>query len=197
MDDKRKAQLIEKYRDFNVEHIDWWDCVYSDFTEDMKAKGIEVQDMRFSGFWSQGDGASFTDYIIDNIQFLEAHELTESYPWTTKLLEMGGEFTLKIERTSHHYVHENTISVDLTYPYMFSHVLPRDDLRSAIADRWDQHLDAEYDIITEAATGIIRDYCRDLYRRLEEDYNYLTSDEAVWEAIESNELFEIDEEENV
>lgn len=194
--DKRKAQLIEKHRDINVEHLYWWDCVYSDFTEDMGAKGIEVQDMRFSGFWSQGDGASFTGYIKDNALFLKAHELTETYPWMTKLLEMNGDFTLKIERTGYHYYHENTVGVDLTFTSLFTHVLPRDDLRSAIADCWDKHLEAEYETLADTTQTIIRDHCRDLYRRLEEEYNYLTSDEAVWEAIESNGLFEIDEDED-
>ncbi len=190
---ERKAQLIEKYRDINVEHLDWWDCVYSDFDEEMRAKGIYVYEKQFRGFWSQGDGASFTGYVSDNALFLKAHELTETCPWVTKLLEMGGDFTLKIERTSRHYVHENTVGVDLTFTDMFADVLPRDDLRSAIADCWDKLLDAEYETLAGTAQTIIRDHCRDLYRRLEKEYNYLTSDEAVWEAIERNELFYLDE----
>jgi len=159
----------------------------------MRAKGIYVYEKQFRGFWSQGDGASFTGYVSDNALFLKAHELTETCPWVTKLLEMGGDFTLKIERTSRHYVHENTVGVDLTFTDMFADVLPRDDLRSAIADCWDKLLDAEYETLAGTAQTIIRDHCRDLYRRLEKEYNYLTSDEAVWEAIERNELFYLDE----
>ena len=196
MDDERKAQLIEKYRDFNV-YDGWWDWVYDDFALQMANKHIEVNDMRFSGFWSQGDGASFTGYIRDNEQFLKDHNLTESYPWMTKLLEMGGEYTLSIERTSHHYVHENTVGVDLTYTCMFSHQIETEsqgDLRGAVANHWDQHLDAEYATICATVAEIVRGYCRDLYNQLEEEYNYLTSDEAVWETIQNNDL---DEEENV
>jgi hypothetical protein len=185
----KQLKLIEKYRDFNVEHIDWWESAYYNFREDMKVKHIEVDDIRFSGFWSQGDGASFTGYIRDNARFFEDHDLGKEYPWITKLMGMGGDFTLKIERTSHHYVHENTIGVDLIFTTLFSHIIEqRDDLRSAIADRWDQHLDEEYASICGVVTGIVRDYCRELYKQLEEEYNYLTSDEAVWEAIEANEL---------
>lgn len=196
MTEKRKAQLTEKYRDINVEHIDWWDWTYDDFKTQMAAKGIEVDDICFSGFWSQGDGASFTGWVKDNTLFLKAHELTETYPWITKLLEMGGDFTLKIERTNSRYAHENTVGVDLIFTSLFSHhIESRDDLRSAIADRWDQHLDAEYATICAVVSEIVRGYCRDLYQQLEEEYDYLTSDEAVWEAIESNELFETDEDE--
>lgn len=187
-------ELIEKYRDFNVEHIEWWDCVYDDFREDMEKAGIHVGDMSFSGFWSQGDGASFTGYINDNKLFFEQHKLTDSYPWLTKLLSHDGGFVLTIERTSHHYVHEYTVGVDLSYADNFYHVLPDDGVRAAVIEQWNEHLEAEYNTICDAVTDIIRDYCRDLYRRLEEEYNYLTSDEAVWEAIVANELDQPEEE---
>ena len=34
-------ELVEKYRDINVDH-DWWDFTYEDFKNDMREKGIEV-----------------------------------------------------------------------------------------------------------------------------------------------------------
>jgi len=189
-----KEELIEKYRHFNVEHTEWWDCTYDNFMEDMAKIGITVKDMSFSGFWSQGDGASFTGYVNDNKRFFEAHNLTETYPYITKLMSMGGDFTLTIERTGHHYVHENTVSVDLSFADMFFGIAPRDDLRSAVADHLDKLLDAEYLALIDEVNTIIRGHCRDLYRRLEEEYNYLTSDEAVWEAIVANELDQPEEE---
>ena len=119
MSDERKQALIERYRDLNVEYIEWWDCIYDGFKEDMEKVGIEVEDMRFSGFWSQGDGASFTGYMRSK-PFFEYHKLADSYPWVAKLISHGGDFTLRIERTSHRYVHENTVGVDLTFTDMFS-----------------------------------------------------------------------------
>ena len=188
-------ELIEKYRDINVDH-DWWDCVYDMFQEDMAQAGIEVRDTCFSGFWSQGDGASFTGYIKDNKLFFEHHKLTETYPYITKLMAMGGDFTLTIERTGHHYVHENTVSVDLSFTDMFYTIVPRDDggLRDAIAEQWDNLLDAEYLALIDTVQDIVRDYCRDLYDRLETEYDHLTSDEAVWEAVVANELDQPEEE---
>jgi hypothetical protein len=192
----KQLKLIEKHRGINV-FGDWWDWTYDDFKTQMANKHIKVDDIRFSGFSSQGDGASFTGYIKDNIAFLKAHDLAETYPWITKLLGMGGDFTLEIKRVSHHYAHENTIGVDLIFTTMFCHMLEyhqRDDLRSVIAERWDQHLDEEYASICGVVAEIVRDYCRDLYNTLRKEYDYLTSDEAVWEAIETNDL---DEEETV
>lgn len=187
-------ELIEQYRDINTD-CDWWDCIYDSFTEDMKEVGIDVRDMRFSGFWSQGDGASFTGYIGDNKLFFEHHKLGDKYPWLTKLIAHGGDFALSIVRTSHHYVHENTVSVELSHTDMFHNVLPDDDVRAEIIRQWDYLLDGEYEGIAQAATDIIRDYCRDLYQQLEDEYEYLTSDEAVWEAIVANELDQPEEEE--
>jgi len=193
----KRLSLIKKYRDINVFDY-WWDWTYDDFKARMADLHIEVDDIRFSGFWSQGDGASFTGYIKNNKAFFAAHGLTETYPWITKLMGMGGDYTLSIERTSHHYVHENTVGVDLSYTSLFSHhIEQRDDLRSVIAERWDQHLDEEYASLAGVVAEIIRGYCHELYKQLEEEYNYLTSDEAVWETIEINELDHTDEEEEV
>ena len=189
-------ELIEKHRDINVDH-DWWDCTYDHFMEDMEQVGITVKDMRFSGFWSQGDGASFTGYIHNNKLFFEHHKLTETYPMITKLMAMGGDFTLSIDRTSHRYVHENTVSVDLSFADMFFGLVPQDDLRSAVAEHLDRLLDAEYLALIDEVNTIIRGYCGDLYRRLKEEYDYLTSDEAVWEAIVANDLDEVETEETV
>lgn len=194
LSDERKQALIEEHRDINTSY-EWWDCVYDDFEEDMEKVGIKVDAMHFSGFWSQGDGASFTGYMRSK-PFFEHHKLADSYPWIAKLIEMGGDFTLRIERNSYsHYVHENTVSSTLTFAGMFRHTLPNDGVRAAVIEQWDELLDAEYEGIAQAATDIIRDYCRDLYRRLREEYEYLTSDEAVWDAIVANDLDEVDEDE--
>jgi hypothetical protein len=196
-----KEELIEQYRDFNVEHIEWWDCTYDHFKEDMSDKHIRVDDICFSGFCCQGDGASFTG-LINNLEFLKAHDLVERYPYIMRLVEYGGDFTLRIERISAVYAHENTVAVELSFTDMFYNVLPcgpDDTLRAEVVAQWDALLDEEYTRLADDVTSIIRDYCRDLYRRLNDEYDYLTSDEAVWEAIVANDLdaIEDEEEENV
>ena len=191
-------KLIEKYRDFNVEHVEWWDCTYDVFREDMKTKHIEVKDMNFSGFWSQGDGASFTGHVVDNKAFLQAHDISEDdYPAIHRLLAYDGGFSIDINRSMSRYVHENTVSAEIVAADGFVHILPSDDFRDHIISQWDEELNREYDRLQEEVTGIIRDYCRQLYKSLEDEYDYLTSDEAVWEAIVANELDEEDEEETV
>lgn len=197
--DERKAALIERYRDINVDFDDWFDYIYDHFIEDMKAKHIVAENPQFSGFWSQGDGASFTGYVssADTKTFIEDNGLAGDFPAVMRLLEHGGTFTIMFIRGSNrHYVHENTVHADISYADNFVHVLSSDTFRDTIITAWDRELDGEYTRLAEAVTTILRDHCRDLYDRLKKEYDYLTSDEAVWEAIIANDLIEVEIEED-
>jgi hypothetical protein len=48
----------------------------------------------------------------------------------------------------------------------------------------------DYDKLEEDVQEAFRDHMRDLYKRLEEEYDYLTSYEVVWESIRANGLDE-------
>lgn len=189
--------LIEEYRDINIDY-EWWDCTYDHFAEDMKTKHITAHDMRFTGFWSQGDGASFTGYINDTKAFLEAHDIAETYPWVMRLLAMGGDCDISITRSSTaRYCHENTVYAEANGVSAFRWLVTYDDddVRRAVVEQWDQELQAEIDKLDNHVTELIRDYCCDLYLRLEKEHDYLTSDEAVWDAIVAHDLDKVLEEE--
>lgn len=191
--------LIEKYRYTNTEHIDWWDSTYETFKEDMKEKGIEVDDIYFSGFYSQGDGACFEGKVCDWEVFLK----TLGYENNPTLIEHAKNAWRFSVRHSGHYYHENctTFSGDLAMPcdqwydreefiQLFS---PYDnEFRS---QAWFALLtDGVHADFEELFKDTFKDHMRDLYRRLEEEYDHLTSDEAVKETIIANDLFETDEE---
>ena len=42
---------------------DWYDSVYETAIEEGKTKGFDIDEIQFSGFWSQGDGACWEGYI--------------------------------------------------------------------------------------------------------------------------------------
>lgn len=195
IDPKRKEALIDKHRYTNVDYDDWWDCVYSLFREDMAALGIRVDDMQFSGFCSQGDGASFTGYVVHEDVFLDKHPaLKDDRPMMLKLMkEFGGSVNISISRISYQYAHENTVTADVECDHFWDVCDGSDPLRMAVLEKWDEELDGELADLQPAVREIIRDYCRDLYRRLEDEYDHLTSDEVVWETIEAND-WHLDEE---
>ncbi len=94
-----QAALIERYRDINVEHK-WWDFEYDHFTAQMLRAGVRVAHIRFSGFWSQGDGACFEGGVSETGQLL-LWVLVDGYrEWFTALAD-SSDFP-QIE--SHHWI---------------------------------------------------------------------------------------------
>lgn len=187
-----KDELIEKHRDINTDH-DWWDCTYSDFKERMRGIGIEVDKMYFSGFCSQGDGACFEGKVDDWGLFLQ------SLGYTDKVLiqHATDHFRFSVKHSGHYY-HENctSFSADLCTPDTETeedfierygpYPWDADDVRTkawlALLNQYDStKLEDEFE---EA----FKDHMRQLYKDLEAEYDYLTSDEVVWESLEANEM---------
>lgn len=201
-----KQALIEKYRDINVDH-DWWEYTIDDFKERMQSfYGITAFEVNFSGFWSQGDGACFEGYVSDVLSFLQAHELMESYPMLIKLVEEDGTVRISVARHGHYY-HEMGMYIDECqsdqfgnlnkYAHLFWPYRAEDsdcDVRVKAVEIMDKKLDAELSDLEEVALEIFRDHARELYKSLQEEYDYLTSDPSVWDAVVTNELDRFDEE---
>lgn len=186
-------ELIDKYRDINVEYHGWWEDVESMFHDDMAEKHVVVQDIQFSGFGNQGDGASFTGRIHNVEAFLAAHELTETYPTIVRYLKSGGDICIPILRTGRSiYFHANSMVAEVDDYYSFEQLLPpsagHSDVRVLVAEQWDKMLTTELTTLEAAITEIVRGYGCELYRRLEAEYDYLASDEVVWDTIIANEL---------
>lgn len=191
--DHLKAKILDKYRDWNVDHLDWWDCVYDQFKEDMENIGIEVDKMYFSGFWSQGDGACFEGWVSDWGLFLESLGYTES----ALIKHASNGFRLNV-RHSGHYHHENCTRFDVDLPlpdndrdqWFLENFTPyeRHSLLEAvwmaIINKYDRNsLEREFQ---EA----FKDHMRDLYSRLNAEYDHLTSDEAILDSLECNDNLE-------
>ena len=58
LSDEAKEKAREWYREGGLDY-DWWDCTYEDAKQCAKILGIEIDNIYFSGFWSQGAGACF------------------------------------------------------------------------------------------------------------------------------------------
>lgn len=186
-----KQIILDRHRDINVDH-GWWDRVYSDFAEDMKAVGIAVTDMYFSGFWSQGDGACFEGRVDDWRLFLE------SLGYTDELMvqHFADHASFSVSHSGHYY-HEHCTRFDAEFylPDQYvdeEHFLEyhgfgeelRDAALIAVLSKFDgRELEDEF---AEA----FKDHMRDLYRRLENEYEYLTSDEAVLETLHANDMLD-------
>ena len=185
---ERRESLLETYRYINVEHDRWYECVYSDFKEDMREVGIRVDRMFFSGFSSQGDGACF-EGGFDNLKTYLDHHHKDQYPMIRKLMDHGGHVYIGC-RHSGHYSHENCTSFSADADTLYHLVECPTEFHEQIVDTWDKQLEDEVEAFENDVTEQWRTYMQELYRKLEAEYDYRVSDEAVWEAIEANELDE-------
>lgn len=123
----------------------------------------------FSGFWSQGDGASFEGTY--SYRKGCKREIREYAPQDTRLHQIADSLVLVQRRhfyglsakitQSGHYSHEYTMAADI-----------------------ERHGE-EYE--SEELLECFRDFARWMYHQLESEYEYRTSDEQVDETILANE----------
>jgi uncharacterized protein Smg (DUF494 family) len=191
-----KSDLIEKFRDINVNYDNWYDYVYEGFTEVMQAGGVKVERMFFSGFWTQGDGACFEGHVSDWDRLIEAYNMTEYLPYTAKMLKVmvdkGEEPGFSVAQQGR-YSHEHCTRFSTEVEEFLEQYTDVDNTEQ-------RELDVQmYARLSQAALDeepekwliqLFRDEMRELYRQLENEYCWLTSDEAVWDTIEANELNE-------
>lgn len=204
-----QQNALDGSRDINVDYDGWEDGVTEGFKEDMREIGIDDIEISFSGFYSQGDGASFTSEDIDTRRLFNAigiksddalnmetddersrGENKEFYDLLDTMEDIGQvernrikpeEIRVTIERTDSRYVHFNTVRANVEI---------WDE-----PDGWEEPYGFT-EKLEDKVTEYIRGLCKDLYRSLEKEHDHLTSDDAVKETLIDND-YEFDEEGNL
>lgn len=162
LSEEAKEKARKWYRDGALDY-EWWDSSFDWFRATGKAIGFEIKDIFFSGFWSQGDGASFTGTYSYRPGWRKA--LAETC--TDKdVTEIAGTLT-EIQRP---HFYRLTASLSKSGHYSHSHTM-----QIAADDCEEQLLDAA------------RSFADWIYRQLEKEYEYLLSDDVVAESIVANE----------
>ena len=185
--DDVRERVLQRNDNVLVEYGEWWGDVYRDFRERMDEKGINVDDIYFSGFWSQGDGACFNGGVHNFTTFIDSH------PELAKFKELGeidcDEIDLYVtwNRDSRYY-HERTLrfsceEADLKEPDPDEFDSP---VRYHAARIRYKDLTTLINEFFDAAPDIIRGHCQQLYKELETEYEHLTSKESVIEHLEIN-----------
>ncbi len=208
-DEETQEKILDKYRDTNVEGYDWWQYSYEMWAEKLAAMGYDIEDVEvyderryntetgkwqytgqkasrktysinFSGFWSQGDGASFTTNTIYIEEWLRYHN-NPKYSRILKLLENNTSselwYSAKVVRESRYY-HERSTTLYINWePYK---VYDMPNIYTLLEQ-----------IEKEMEEDIIQLNC-EIYKSLQEEYEYLTSDKVVAETLIANE-YEFDE----
>jgi hypothetical protein len=174
-----KDELIEKYRDVNVDY-EWWQGTYENFIEDMEKIGlcVDADDISFEGFYHQGSHARIDCTSGRHIfLFMEHHKLDKPYNAIYKLAIEGGV-----------RLHKKGRSVDIDIEsWEFYDACGDEDMNSYYKLEYQEEVERTYAKFEDDITEILENYEDDLYRQLRDEYEWLSSDEAVWEAIVANE----------
>ena len=171
LDEDAQEKAREWYRKGALDY-EWWDGAFDTIREAGALLGIGVEEIHFSGFYSQGDGACFVGRYAYSKGWHAALKANFGGDTRAELEQIGLALqkvqrpvfytaTASIIKRSHHYSHENTVEISV----------------GADNDRVDD------DAIDEA----LRDFMRWSYRLLESEYDWLMSDEQVVESIRANE----------
>jgi hypothetical protein len=169
---------------------DWHDSVFDDFERICTILGVDLAtrpvrlfgggsrqkpSIWFSGFWSQGDGACFEGtyrYAKGSATALRAYAPEDAE------LHRIGEVLAAIQRPNFNQLEASMRHQGRCY---HEYAMAISVERSAESGQ-DPSPGAE-----EAVIEALRDLARWLYRQLEREYDYQTSDEVVDEAILANE----------
>jgi hypothetical protein len=191
--------FLDEHRDINIHH-GWWDSVYEDFARICTILGIDLDkgEPSFSGFSSQGDGASWSGSyhaakswspVVATYDLAPA-AIRDYAPKDEELHHIADELCLLariyhptyaiVRRHDNRYAHEMMMCVS---EWEYCDDIDADDVADEVANH-----------IEETLLELFRDLARWLYASLESEYEYLTSDEAVAEALKANDITEEEEE---
>ena len=162
--DKVKEKVRDKYRQSCLDY-DWWEVIYEGIMEKAEEYGITLvdDDIQFTGFWSQGDGASFVSKEINNYKFADKVGIKANK-------EVLDTIELYIDRTIMNYSHMNSVHATAVY----------NDLPSKYEKKAEE--------LTDKLEEVKNMLCTELYSNLENYYDELTSDEYIDNEIMENDL---------
>lgn len=157
---------LESFRDINVDSDGWSEDVIENFKNKLEALGYENITVYYSGFWSQGDGACFIGRV-DLTKWLKAHKLANKY---RALYNDTEAYSINITHQSHYY-HATSTTVEDGY------------YSSGKSEKSEKQF-AEVVGLIEAEREELGNA---LYKELEQEYDFLTSDEVIKDTILVNE----------
>lgn len=192
LDENAKQKVLEKHSDINVDY-DWWDFLYEDISRvgeilgiDIKQKSVKLMNgsyrqypcIWFSGFYHQSQGSSFdAEYayakgcIKKIIEYAPLDKDLHDIATRLFLVQSDNFFQLTASISSYR---DTSIKVDVE----------RNDYKNLA--------NGTEEIFEE----IMNDFNSWIFKRLRNEYEYLTSEEAIIDTIKAND-YDFDEDGNI
>jgi hypothetical protein len=167
LSEKGKQKALENLSNINVDDSYWYESIIEDRMTELAKIGFETAVITFSGFSSQGDGASFK-CTVNLEKWLDARPHNKlAFPAIYAECKDTGNYHMSITKSGR-YEHEMTMGIESRY--------------------YGDSVKAGTELSTLEA-GILddaRDEARDIYKELEREYDHCTSEEAIIETIKAN-----------
>lgn len=180
LNDTAKDKAREWYRRASEGDTFWHECVIDEAKEFGALLGIEIDEVNFTGFWSQGDGACFVgtwrakDCTRSNVDALIANA-----PMDENLHAIAEQF-LKLA-TDYPFAHFTTTHRDR---YYHEHSV---DYEHEVSEGDETITNEQFAAFERESKDAARSFMRWIYTQLESAYEHESSDENVDSNIEANE----------
>ena len=167
---------------------DWHEDIYARAMEEAPERGFLIDNIQFSGFHSQGDGASWTGYVYLPF-FIDYHSKPEDADYAQhvvlrELIKDGWcEESVTISRNGFYYNHSGTMRSsgvdDRLYYADEDSVMDKGILEGANVQELAKSIDYEYLLsqLDEWLLGKAQKYADEIYKQLREEYDAYTSEE--------------------
>jgi len=207
LSDEAKESVKQWWYEHGAEH-EWWDCAYEDFKREGYELGFVIDNINFSGFYSQGDGACWSGQV-DTAQWLKTHteDSIARDAWCALIQEEFCDKHMGIHFRGH-YSHSGSMTcvgwdwcdesgeddyLYLKLPSIFQGMHYK-DVRNLITSS--DYINKDPNDIEEAAFESAKGYADKLYKQLREEYEYITSEANLIEMCDIND-WRFDEEGNM
>lgn len=192
LSEDQQRGVLERFREINVEDEFWYEFLVEDFKEDLRGKGFSCDDVYFSFYYSQSDYVSFDAKLTDYAAFLSGMELTEKEK-RVAIYMFENDF-VRISYNSRDFRNSLSLDFDAINPHS-DYVRGRFDVKTRFFKVDENCKQAEAYLFCREllnklewhAEDFGNETCHKMLKRLEEEYEYQTSDEAIKDTILANE----------
>lgn len=165
-----QEKILEKHYSVNVDH-EWYESTLENLTEALQKAGFNDINIYFSGFSRQGDGAQFNGYYI--FEGKKLAKIKKEYP---KWIELH-DFVRGLENIASKY---SDIYFKISHKGHYSH----ENCTEFYFERNDyKEVKSEHE---ETIIHHCKSFMKEIYSLLEDEYDYLTSEEAIKETFDCN-----------
>jgi hypothetical protein len=176
---------LKSFHDINI-FDGWHETVYSEFVNIVQAIGLDIDEKQiyFVGFFSQGDGSAFKANV-DVAELIDGI-INQSY----KMVAPSIELSLDIPKINHHVLNllkNRAIDcVGFIKPLSRGNSVHADFTLHATSLHFHENVYGEVEKLDAWLQEIADSLNAFLFKSLQQEYEYQTSESAIIEAIEAN-----------